>query len=145
MPGMSFCRADETDIPVIYGLCKDLIDRYEDRQAIDYEKVLQWVQQKIRDNISDYTCVRTDNEKVAYYCMGFHDGQWELDDLYVLAPFRNRGIGEQIVRKCISVADAPLFLYVFNENHGAIRLYERLGFVKTKSVGKTRSIMYWQG
>ena len=32
-------------------------------------------------------------------------------------------------------------LYVFERNTGAIRLYERMGFVTEKAVGATRRIM----
>lgn len=39
------------DIDAIYGLCKDLIDRYEDTAAIDYPNVLAWVRHKIASNI----------------------------------------------------------------------------------------------
>ena len=34
--------------------------------------------------------------------------------------------------------------YVFRENHGAIRLYSRMGFRVTREIGKTRYIMEWK-
>ena len=65
----------------------------------------------------------------------------ELDDFYILPPYRGRGIGTRALKDCIQRAAGPLFLYVFSRNAGAIRLYERMGFQITETVGETRCIM----
>ena len=53
---LQYRMADKEDIPKIYNLAKDLIDQYEDISAIDYEKVLAWVNRKIETHISEYCC-----------------------------------------------------------------------------------------
>lgn len=131
-------KAESEDISVIWAQAKVLIDDYEDISAIDYDKVLVWMERKITAQIENYTCVWSDNEKCAYYCLS-EDG--ELDDLYVLSPFRGQGIGTTILNRCIEVSKAPLWLYVFKQNAGAIRLYRRFGFQWSEDVGKTRQIM----
>ena len=139
---LQFSVASRRDIPVIFAQAKALIDTYEDRSTIDYEKVTAWMERKITQNISQYRTVLKDDEPCAYYCL-CDDG--ELDDLYVLPAFQNTGIGSQIMRKCIAESENPLYLYVFKGNTRAISFYERFGFTVRESVGKTRMIMHRNG
>ena len=60
---LQYLCAEEQDIPVIFDQAKALIDAYEDLSAIDYDKVISWVYQKIQGNISGYTCVLLDGVK----------------------------------------------------------------------------------
>lgn len=135
---LSFSAASIEDIPVIFAQAKALIDAYEDISAIDYDKVMDWMKRKITAQIADYTCVRSGMEKCAYYHLS-KDG--ELDDLYVLSPFRGQGIGFAIVQKCIAESAKPLWLYAFTKNRRAIALYERFGFRIREAVGETRVLL----
>ena len=134
--------ADESDCSVIFEQAKNLIDTFEDPDTIDYEKVLAWVKRKITQNISQYRCVLKNAEKCAYFRL-CEDGQ--LDDLYVLPGFQNKGIGSDILKYCIEISPKPIYLYVFSSNFGAIRFYERFGFTIREAVGKTRLIMHRNG
>lgn len=126
------------DIPVIFAQAKALVDAYEDLTNIDYDKVLAWMERKITKCIASYTRVCLEGEICAYYCLAA-DG--ELDDFYVLPQFRGRGIGSAILENCIRESQAPLLLYVFTKNKGAISLYQRFGFQITETVSTTRAIM----
>jgi len=139
---LQFISASESDIPVIYTQAKDLIDTYEDIASIDYDKVLAWVNRKITQCITAYSCVLINGEKCAYYRL-CEDG--ELDDLYVLPGFQNKGIGSEILKKCMDESAKPLYLYVFQRNSRAISFYEKFGFTVCRSVGKTRFIMSRNG
>ena len=134
--------AEQSDVPVIFDQAKNLIDTYEDVASIDYDKVLAWVRRKIETCIGEYRCVMADGEKCAYYRL-CEDG--ELDDLYVLPGFQNRGIGSEILKKCLEESENPLYLYVFSKNIRAISLYERFGFAARQTVGTTRLIMRQNG
>lgn len=138
---LQYCAAEPEDISVIFNQCETLIRTYEDTAAIDLPKVLAWVENKIRANIDQYVCVKMDDRKVAYYHLEKGNTEAELDDLYVLPQFRGKGIGTQILRDCIATMNLPIFLYVFKNNADAIRLYQRVGFEITESIGKTRLIM----
>ena len=139
---LQFVPAEESDIPVIFEQARNLIDAYEDIDSIDYDKVLAWVKRKIRNHICEYQCVIVDGERCGYYRL-CADG--ELDDLYVLPKFQNRGIGSHILNKCIHISEKPVYLYVFIRNTRAIALYERFGFIYRESVGTTRAIMSRKG
>lgn len=138
---ITYKPADNTDIEPIFQLSKALIDAYENRETVDYEKVLSWVRHKLETNIQEYTCILLNEAKVGYY--RFHDaaGKMEIDDLYVLPQYQNRGIGTQVLEKCIAETSLPIFLYVFANNRRAVALYQKLGFRITENIKGSRYIM----
>lgn len=135
-------QATPADVAPIYELCKQLIDRYERTESIDYPKVLAWVRTKLKNAIEEYTVIYVNGQKAGYYHFYKNeDGLFELDDLYVYPEFRNQGIGTQVIRECCASVNEPVMLYVFVENKRAVSLYQRLGFEITETIRKTRYIM----
>jgi ribosomal protein S18 acetylase RimI-like enzyme len=55
--------------------------------------------------------------------------------------YQNRGIGTEVLRRCIREQLKPLTLCVFTKNTGAIALYSRMGFRVTERISNTRCIM----
>lgn len=141
MMAIAFQPADEKDIDRIYALSKDLIDRYEDMETIDYDKVLVWVRRKITNHIGSYTRILSDGQQAGYYRLCPAGSMMELDDLYIFPEFQGKGIGTQVIRKCCSETNLPIMLYVFSRNTRALSLYTRLGFTITEAVGSSRYIM----
>lgn len=139
---LSYKKSTARDAEQLFTLCKQLIDKYEDIDSIDYDKVLLWVRRKLARSIGEYTTVYADGNLAGYYHFFINeDGEPELDDLYILPEYQSRGIGSEIIKKCISLADAPITFYVFKRNQRAISLYRRLGFEVTETVSDTRYIM----
>ena len=138
----TYNKATISDAEHIFSLCKQLIDKYENINSIDYEKVLLWVRRKLENSIDEYTTIYADGKKAGYYHFYKNeDGEYELDDLYIFEEFQSRGIGSAVIKKCCSLVDSPVMLYVFIKNERAIALYKRLGFEVTQSVGDSRYIM----
>lgn len=139
---ITYQQATPEDIAPIYELCKQLIYTYENLEAIDVHKVMNWVQRKIESSICQYTAVYANGQKAGYYHFYQNeDGQFELDDLYVFPQFQNQGIGTAIIEKCCASVASPVMLYVFIKNHRAVALYQRLGFTMIKTVNDSRYIM----
>lgn len=69
-----------------------------------------------------------------------------IDNLHVLPPLRSRGIGATLMRaaaaRLVALGHATAYLWVFERNKAAIRLYERLGAVQT---GRERKTFFGQG
>ncbi len=138
---IGYCKATHSDAESIFMQCKSLIDSYEDISSIDYHKVLQWVENKIQNNINNYTAITLAGKTVGYYCLEKQGDKWELDDFYILPAYRNRGIGSAVLKNICTNTGGCIFLYVFRKNIRAISLYIRFGFVTVKTVSETRQIM----
>lgn len=133
--------AEIRDIKPLFLLNKGLIDSYEDISQIDYSKVLSWIMNKIEKHISEYTCILLNHQKIGYYRFHSVDSKMELDDLYILPPYQNQGIGSEIIRKCIAETSLPIFLYVFIKNTKAVSFYKKFGFQVRETIGESRYIM----
>lgn len=142
---LSFAPASVEDVQLIFAQCKELVDAYEDTASIPYEKVLSWLEEKIRQNIAEYVRISNKGETVGFYRLSCTDEETELDDFYILPAFRGQGIGSAVLKKCILEANTPMFLYVFKRNEGAIRLYKRFGFAPAQDVSETRMILRKKG
>ena len=138
---LTFEKANADDIAPVFDFCKEIIDKYEDLQNIDYERVLAWVRKKISDNIDEYRRVLADGALAGYYRTCFENGKTELDDLYILPKHQRKGIGTAVIEKCCAESELPVFLYVFIRNTEAVKLYKRLGFEVVETVRDSRYIM----
>ena len=139
---LTFEPATREDLEPIFVLNKQLIDQYEDLSAIRYDAVLQWVRRSAERYLGSFRRILWNGEHAGYYCLVKDEGRWELDSLFVFPDFQGRGIGTEVLKKCQQEA-SPLFLYVFQKNTGALKLYQRMGFQITKPVG-TRYRMRYQ-
>ena len=136
-----YVPALKEDLPLIFQLNKELIDRYEDTDAIDYEYVLNWVRKNIEHQLPHFRRILADGELAGFFCLVPLEDRFEGDSLFVLPPFQNRGIGTQVLQYCKEQSNNNMFFYVFRRNQNAIRLYERMGFRIVKEVGTTRYII----
>ncbi len=138
---IQYKQSSQSDIDNIYNLSKELIDKYEDVQNIDYDFVLKWTYKKIKSNIDQYTSIYLNETLIGYYHFHEENGMMELDDFYILDSYRNQGIGSIVLKKCIDESNLPIFLYVFIKNEKAIQLYKKFGFEIIENVKETRYIM----
>ena len=125
-----FEKATGSDIESIYEFNRYLIDRYENVQNIEYDKVLSWVQRKIETYIEEYQRILFDGELAGYYRFHQDGDKMELDDLYIFPQYRNQQIGTTIIEKCLMETNLPVYLFVFIKNTKAVELYKRIGFEK---------------
>ena len=70
-----------------------------------------------------------DNATLAYMTLELRsDGGW-IDQLYVHPDATSRGYGTELLALAKRELPAPIRLYTFQQNAGARRFYERVGFV----------------
>ena len=137
----SFAPAAEEDVPQILEQGRALIRQYEDLSSLPEQEIFSWMERKTRRFLGEYRRILADGETAGWIRLHEEDGQLELDDLYLLPRFQNRGIGTWALERILGEHPGPTFLYVFTGNTRAIRLYERLGFRVRERVSPTRQIM----
>ena len=139
---ITYRPATHSDIDEIFRLCKELIDTYEDNTSIPYEKVMQWVHDKITQNIQEYIVILYEGNTTGYvhfFCNEYN--QWEIDDLYILKPYQKNGIGTYVIKECCAQVNEPVYLYVFTSNTDAYNLYQNIGFKVIQNIHQTRLLM----
>lgn len=132
--------AQQEDIEAIFALSKALIEQYE-TAAIDLDRVMQWLHRKIAHCIGEYQRVMVDNQVVGYFRFHQDGSRMELDDLYILPPYQNQGLGTAVITHCCTTTTLPIYLYVFIRNEDAVRLYQRMGFRVIETLQDSRYIM----
>ena len=140
---LTFEPALREDVEPIFDLNVELIHKYEDLESIPYDRTLRWVRESVERHLPDFRRILWNGELAGYYCLSLDAGKWELDTLFVLPAYQNLGIGTQILKMCQERA-SPLWLYVYQRNIGAVRLYRRMGFRIVKNIGGTRYRMKYR-
>lgn len=74
------------------------------------------------------------------------DGLGAIQNIGITPAHRGRGLGTVLIRQALAgfrkVGVQRVYLEVTAQNHGACRLYERLGFRKTRVVYKASQVAY---
>lgn len=132
--------AQQEDVEAIFALSKAMIEQYE-TAAIDLGRVMQWMYRKITRSIGEYQRVMVDNQVVGYFRFHRDGSRMELDDLHILPPYQNQGLGTSVINHCCTTTTLPIYLYVFIRNEGAVRLYQHMGFRVIETLQGSRYIM----
>lgn len=130
--------AQTGDIETVFRLNRELIDKYENVGAIDYQAVLRQVRSGIERNIYNYMRIMCAEKNAGFVLIEKYPDRTELDDLFLFPEFQNKGIGTALIQDVLNSSDKPVFLFVFIGNVGAVRLYKRLEFEVVETVHGTR-------
>ncbi len=82
--------------------------------------------------------IQVRSEPIGRIWVNSNGGAWHLVDIAVLPEHRGHGVASTLLRDLIDQAkvnSATVSLYVRTDNIGAQRLYQRLGFTVTETVG----------
>lgn len=141
---LQFERATEQDIPEICRLSDDVISRYEDFSIVNREKALGWTHLSVSQNISRYAVIRADGHKAGYLLLTPGKGRYEINSLFILPYFQNRGIGTAVISQCIRDTGGNLQVYVFTGDLSTYALFEKLGFRPQEVFHRTRYLMVYE-
>lgn len=141
---IKFEKASVGDAQSIFELFCELVEKHEDLTINNYEKIKKWEKFKLSNSLSEYYSIFCDDEKVGYVHFFQNESSMEIDDFYILNEFRNRGVGTETLRKLKSSTDMPISLFVFKNNLGAIKFYEREGFKFKEDIDERRMVLEYK-
>lgn len=136
-------NAENNDVDLLLDMKLDIIFNSEEIVDLDrneMEKLVNYSEEEIRDNLQNYKLVFEDNVLVAMYAVIDYDNGKLIDTIYVKQDFRNNGIGTKILNKIIKTNYQSLYLWVYKSNKSAINLYRKIGFSKIEET-ETRFLM----
>jgi ribosomal protein S18 acetylase RimI-like enzyme len=132
------------DADFVYRLTEACMRRYAERQWG------KWDEGRTRRSFQPVTHQIIQFEGNDVGCLEVIESRtdFDLNKLYVLPRYQNRGIGSYVLQQIISRASAtkrPLRLSVLVVNRAARRLYERLGFSVSRSTRERHYLVLQAG
>ena len=94
----------------------------------EINKIKKYVKQTIPKQLSEYKIISVDNHKVGCFLITKYEDGLLLDEIYLTEIYRNHGIGSNIIENILKGEQLPIYLWVYKNNVGALRLYKKLGF-----------------
>jgi len=93
------------------------------------EKLVNYCEEEIRENIENYRIVYEENKIVAaFHVDDYSDGKM-VDFVYVMPDCRRLGIGTYIINEIVNNNYKALYAWVYKENEIAIHMMESNAFV----------------
>lgn len=136
-------QAENKDVDLLLDMKLDII--FNSKEVLDLdknemEKIVNYSEEEIRDNLSEYKLVIYNENVVATYALANYGDGKLIDTLYVDRKYRNMGIGTKIINKILISNYETIYLWVYKSNEKAINLYKRLGF-EIKDETETKFLM----
>ena len=120
----------------------ELNDPSDFKTYMDEAFSVKRIQAELNNPNSFFYLAYSDSNLVGYIKLNYQDAQTdiksnegaELERIYVLKNFQNQNFGQWMLEEAINLARRSgkefIWLGVWEENPGAIRFYERNGFIK---------------
>lgn len=120
-------KYDAKSVTNVYLLSRKTFVKFAPLAHSDVE-IEQWITEKLIPS-GNVTVAVHDKRVVGMMVLAKGGKNNWLDHLYLHPDFVGRGIGSHMLERAKAELGAPIQLYTFQENRGAIRFYERHGFV----------------
>lgn len=142
-------RASSNDVLILQKLGRQTFYEtfYETNSEENMKQYLEegFAEQKLTEELSDpnsqFYLAYLNNEAIGYLKVNFGASQTEMNDnnsleierIYVLKDFLGKNVGQLLFQKAMTIATENkvnyVWLGVWEENHRALRFYEKNGFI----------------
>ncbi len=122
--------ASESDKEFLYSLNKVVYQDLVERTLGEWDEEFQREYFELKWENSGYQIVEKDNKRIGTICVGHESHQHTLKEIQLLPEFQKQGIGTNLIKTEIKLAEKakiPLKLSLLKGNK-ALSLYEKLGF-----------------
>lgn len=136
---LKFVSAAPDSIEEIYSCLREL-HLFCEPYIADEEAALMEIYRRVRDNIGEYTLVKCNGRPAAFFYFHEDSGMMKIEDLYVFAEFRCKGIATSILRRCMSETELPIKAELYANNRYAVSLFQHHGFTKTEWIDGRRYV-----
>lgn len=132
-------NASLKDIEKLIRYKENNIFQYVDTKDKDeILRIQKYVLEHINKQIELYKVIIVDGEIVGSLLVEDKDDGVILDEIYLEEDYRNKGIGTKIIKQVL-LGNKIVYLWVYQKNKKAIKLYKSLGF---KVIQETESRYY---
>lgn len=121
-------NATVKDIQILIQYKLNTIMEYaSDLTEKERDKIIKYVNNNIPKQIDNYQMILVNNKTIGAVLINNLDDGVLLDEIFIEEDFRNKGIGNSILKEIIQNHDI-VYLWVYKLNKKAIKLYKKIGF-----------------
>ncbi len=128
-------NASKNDIERIKKYKLDTIFEYaKNLDENEIKRINNYVDKTIQNQIIEYKNIILNDNLVGSILLTKKENDLLLNEIYIEEQYRNKGIGESVLKDIIFNATKNIYLWVYKDNIKAIKLYKKLGFrIKEKT------------
>lgn len=127
-----FCPCTEEDLPEIVRGALKLLEEFQETSPLDLSILRNALIEQTRRELPEYTKLLQGDQLLGWFRLVRHSASLELDDVNILEGFRSQGLGSLLIGRVREIAakeDLPVRCTVSSDNSGALRFYQRHGFL----------------
>ena len=136
---LKYVPATLDDVDEIYSCLKEAL-LFHEPYLSDHESAFMQLYRRIKDNISEYTLVKYNGERAAFFFFHKDGDMMKLEDIYVLQHHRFKGIATTILRRCMSETELPIKSEIYASDPYVVSLFRHHAFMLAEWVDKRRYI-----
>lgn len=136
---LKYVPATLDDVDEIFSCLKEVLLLREPYLA-DPESALMQLYRRIKDNIAEYTLVKYNGERAAFFYFHKDGDMMKLEDIYVLQHLRYKGIATTILRRCMSETELPIKAEIYASDPYAVSLFRHHAFTLSEWLDKRRYV-----
>lgn len=125
-------NANIRDVDIILDFKLDIVFNSAEvtsMERADMEKIVNYCEEEIRDNIDKYNLLYDDDKLVAAFFVDDYSYGKIIDFIYVISSKRRNGIGKYILSNIINNNYQSLYTWVYKENEIAMHMLKSDGFI----------------
>lgn len=125
-------QAEINDVDLILDVKLDIIfssDEVANLEKNEMEKIVNYTEEDIRENINDYKLVYKENNLVGIYGISDYEDGKLIDLLYIMPNCRNMGIAKNILKGILNDNFEPIYINVYKNCEIAIDLLKKYNFL----------------
>lgn len=118
---------------------KSILEYADNISSEEINRINDYVKKSIPEELDTYKIICINSKKIGCLLVNKNNDGVLIDEIYLEADYRNKGIGTEIINKIISENNI-VYLWVYKLNERAFSLYKKLGFNIVKET-ETRYFM----
>jgi len=107
---------------------KNIFEYAKDLDDLEIEKINNYVNETIPKEVDEYKNIVLNKKIIGSFLLTKNGEDLLLEEIFIEEQYRNKGIGESVLRYILSNINNNVYLWVYKDNIKAIKLYNKLGF-----------------
>ena len=107
---------------------KNIFEYAKDLDDLEIEKINNYVNETIPKEVDEYKNIVLNKKIIGSFLLTKNGEDLLLEEIFIEEHYRNKGIGESVLRYILSNINNNVYLWVYKDNIKAIKLYNKLGF-----------------